>query len=473
MVIICIALEKELPIAFKKQYSNSWVRIAALKSGAIDQYKQQSFLIVIMGVGKPNDLDWLIEHLNPTEIINIGTAGSPSLSIGSWNQLLSISHDEKTIQLNTQTSLPIPYAKFNLVDGYTVNQMDLSINSDVIDMEAFFYAECCQQKNTSFTSFKFITDRNDFKTQHDFNQQLNLFHHQFNALLNHLFLPDVSISVIVPVFNRSVQFEAALASVLNQSLKPAEIIVVDDGSQPPIQINHDHVQLIRVDSNIGVSHARNLGIKAATSAWIAFLDSDDIWHEHHLESLVLYLKNNPLCRFLQTDETWIRNGKHFNKKSYHQKPSGWALQPSLERCLVSPSAVMIHHSLFDWYGDFNPNLIVCEDYDLWVRLLRYVPVGFVELVTMTKYGGHQDQLSTAYPAMDRFRVQSLIQLFNYEPLEFFRDLYAQVLIKKLTVLKKGASKRMQNDDLAYYDRVLNQLSTACTHLEECDVSSII
>ena len=103
MVIICIALEKELPIAFKKQYSNSWVRIAALKSGAIDKYKQQSFLIVIMGVGKPNDLDWLIEHLSPTEIINIGTAGSPSLPIGSWNQLLSISHDEKTIQLNTQT----------------------------------------------------------------------------------------------------------------------------------------------------------------------------------------------------------------------------------------------------------------------------------------------------------------------------------------------------------------------------------
>ena len=49
--------------------------------------------------------------------------------------------------------------------------------------------------------------------------------------------------------------------------------------------------------------------------------------------------------------------------------------------------------------------------------------------------------------------------------------YAQVLIKKLTVLKKGASKRLQNDDVAYYDRVLNQLSTACTHLEECDVSS--
>ena len=313
MVIICIALEKELPIAFKKQYSNSWVRIAALKSGAIDKYKQQPFLIVIMGVGKPNDLDWLIEHLNPTEIINIGTAGSSSLPIGSWNQLLSISHDEKTIQLNTQTSLPIPYAKFNLVDGYTVNQMDLSISSDVIDMEAFFYAECCQQKNTSFTSFKFITDRNDFKTQHDFNHQLNLFHHQFNALLNHLFLPDLSISVIVPVFNRSVQLEAALASILSQSFQPSEVIVVDDGSQPPLQLNHDRVQLIRVESNEGVSHARNLGIHAASSDWIAFLDSDDIWHEHHLESLVLYLKNNPLCRFLQTNETWIRNGKHFNK----------------------------------------------------------------------------------------------------------------------------------------------------------------
>lgn len=469
MVIICIALEKELPPNFKQRYPNSWVRFEALRSGALNQVKNQPFLIVIMGVGQPKDFHWLINQLSPSEIVNIGTAGSRSFSIGSWVQLQSSSNGDHVIPLTTQTSLPIPYANFSLAAGQTVTAFDSSLQADVIDMEAYYYAKCCDEQSISFSSFKFITDRNDSATQNDFNQQLDKFHHQFHQLLTHLFLPDLSITVILPVFNRSVQLEASLTSVLRQSLQASEVIVVDDGSQPPLQLNHDRVQLIRVESNEGVSHARNLGIHAASSDWIAFLDSDDVWHDHHLESLVTYLKNNPLCRFLQTDETWIRNGKHFNKKAYHQKPSGWALEPSLERCLVTPSAVMLHRQLFDWHGDFNPKLTVCEDYDLWLRLLRYVPVGFVDSVSVTKYGGHQDQLSTAYPAMDRFRVQSLIQLFNHEPSQLFRDLYAQQLFKKLTVLKHGAKKRSKINDVSYYDTVLHQLENNSSFLTVRDV----
>ena len=92
MVIICIALEKELPPNFKQRYPNSWVRFEALRSGALNQVKNQPFLIVIMGVGQPKDFHWLIDQLSPSEIVNIGTAGSCSFSIGSWVQLLSSSN---------------------------------------------------------------------------------------------------------------------------------------------------------------------------------------------------------------------------------------------------------------------------------------------------------------------------------------------------------------------------------------------
>ena len=59
---------------------------------------------------------------------------------------------------------------------------------------------------------------------------------------------------------------------------------------------------------------------------------------------------------------------------------------------MSPSAVIIHRSMVDDFGLFDETMPVCEDYDLWLRMLRYRPVGYCSVVTMTKYGGHADQL---------------------------------------------------------------------------------
>ena len=85
MVIICVALEKELPNEFKKHNSDQWVRIEALQAGALHQYQASSFLIVITGVGlkAKHAIEWLITNAQPAEIINIGTAGARFVRLAS------------------------------------------------------------------------------------------------------------------------------------------------------------------------------------------------------------------------------------------------------------------------------------------------------------------------------------------------------------------------------------------------------
>ena len=125
------------------------------------------------------------------------------------------------------------------------------------------------------------------------------------------------ISVIIPTHHRQQQTISAIESVITQCYAPHEIIVVDDGSQPPFEYPCPNVQIIRLDTNQGVSAARNIGIQQATGDAIAFLDSDDEWQPHHLLELVKTLSKSPWLQWVQSNEHWVLNGHPKNKKSYH------------------------------------------------------------------------------------------------------------------------------------------------------------
>ena len=153
-----------------------------------------------------------------------------------------------------------------------------------------------------------------------------------------------SIAVIVPTHNRAGLLPRALNSILQQSLAPTEIILVDDGST-------DHTEkLISKDfsavhylyqAHTGVSAARNAGIAASSSNWIAFLDSDDEWQVEKLARQWRALQQHPDFAICHTDEVWIRNGRRVNPMNKHAKAGGWIYQSCLPLCAMSPSATMI------------------------------------------------------------------------------------------------------------------------------------
>ncbi len=253
------------------------------------------------------------------------------------------------------------------------------------------------------------------------------------------------VSVIVPTYNRAQFVKDAIASVLAQEDVSCEVIVVDDGSTDGtdrvLEAFGGRIRRLR-QARAGVSAARNLGIRNAQYEWVAFLDSDDLWLPLKLKSQLDFLAAHPGLGICQTEEIWMRNGVRLNPKKYHRKPSGRCFPQLLDRCLVSPSAVMIHTDVFDTVGLFDESLPACEDYDLWLRIGCRYAIGLLEKPLVIKRGGHPDQLSATVPALDRYRIHALAGLLRGGCLDDSQRRAAfGALVEKCRIYGEGCRKR--------------------------------
>ena len=260
----------------------------------------------------------------------------------------------------------------------------------------------------------------------------------------------MKISVVIPTYNRIALVERAIDSVLMQSIKPFDIIVVDDGSDDGtsemIQKKYRSIKLVQ-QQNSGVSAARNNGIKHAKGDWIALLDSDDEWTEKKLENQVNRLIKNPDYHFCHTNEIWIRNGVRVNQKKRHQKYGGYIFDKCLDICRISPSSTLFKKNILEHVGWFNTQLPVCEDYDLWLRITADYKILFVDEPLIIKYGGHTDQLSQSVEGIELFRIKSLENLLaNTELSPQKRNLAITIIIKKLNIYLNGLVKRKKQTE---------------------------
>lgn len=262
------------------------------------------------------------------------------------------------------------------------------------------------------------------------------------------------VSVVIPTHDRAETVSRAVESVLEQTYAQSEVIVVDDGStddtRAALERFGDRIRSV-YQPNRGVSAARNAGVAVSRGEWIAFLDSDDVWLPNKLATQVAFHESHPEIPISQTGEIWIRNGVRVNPCRHHAKPRGDIFCPSLERCLVSPSAVMMRRTLYEELGGFDEEMAVCEDYDLWLRIGRCHSFGLIEEPLMVKYGGHDDQLSRRYWGMDRFRVRSIDNILRQPLAADRREAAVRVLRQKCAVLAKGARRRGKVDEAASYD----------------------
>jgi len=263
------------------------------------------------------------------------------------------------------------------------------------------------------------------------------------------------VSVIIPTYNRRELVARAVKSVINQTYWNTEIIVVDDGSTDNtknfLQSFFPHIKYI-YQENRGVSAARNCGVSVSSGKYIAFLDSDDEWMAEFLDKTVNYMISGDF-RIAQADERWIRNGKHLNKMKKHEKFEGDIFIPSLSLCLVTPSAVVMERELFLSYGGFDESLPACEDYDLWLRMGVSEKFGYLREILVTKYGGHEDQLSST-PLLDKYRILSLLKIgSSYISDELKKNAIIEKLIEKIEIFENGAKKRENLAELEWINSV--------------------
>lgn len=278
------------------------------------------------------------------------------------------------------------------------------------------------------------------------------------------------VSVIIPTHNRPELLIHAVNSVLHQSYPHVELIVVDDGSTCCHSEAREFVMrtggVFLSQEHKGVAAARNRGFEASTGELIAYLDSDDVWQPEKLSVQVAYLDDHPEYHIVQCPEIWFRSGRRVNPRAHHIMKEGDLFQQSLSLCCISPSAVMIRRSVFKEIGGWDERFLVCEDYELWLRMTARYMIGLCPEALVHKYGGHSDQLSKAFPAMDRFRAAALLKLLDTSKLlPHQRVAVLTEISTKFQILIQGAQKRERFDHAACYREILKELMTASKDAE--------
>jgi glycosyltransferase involved in cell wall biosynthesis len=264
------------------------------------------------------------------------------------------------------------------------------------------------------------------------------------------------ISVIIPVYNRGEFLIKTINSVLSQTYKNFELIIVDDGSTENIKkiINSFAQKIIYCkQANKGPASARNMGIDKSKGKFIAFLDSDDCWHKDKLLFQAEAMRNNPSYLISHTQETWYRNNKLLNQKRKHKKCNQYIFDNCLPICMVSMSTVMVRKKLFTKIGLFDENLPCCEDYDFWLRISAKYPFLLIDKALTSKYGGRIDQVSYIHKTgIDTYRIQAIKKLLDKTNTLTIkqRHLTIEELKRKCTVYGMGCLKRNKIKEGNYY-----------------------
>jgi len=186
------------------------------------------------------------------------------------------------------------------------------------------------------------------------------------------------VSVVIPLYDRQALGERALRSAREQDVAGMEIIVVDDGSNPPFRLPADlafdpQVRVVRHDTNRGAGRARDTGVAAARGDWIAFLDSDDYWlpgtlgPRLELAERAFAAKADPMVAYAAGFVLDRRSNGHHHQQTRIPLASA-DLNDFVSGCwFAHGSTALLRREAFACVGPTDPGLRRFEDYDWFVR----------------------------------------------------------------------------------------------------------
>ena len=200
-------------------------------------------------------------------------------------------------------------------------------------------------------------------------------------------------SVVIPTYNHAEYLKVALKSVLDQTFKDFEVIIVNnystDGTLDVIeQLNDPRVQVVNFRNNGVIGAGRNVGIRASGAAHVAFLDSDDTWYSNKLEKVAEVIKEDPEVGLISHDQDLVRDGQVVDRSHYGP---GEDFQGDMYNHLLfvcnppSTSSSVVARRHLEEVGFFSedPGFVTVEDYELWLKLARVCRFRFLREVLGT------------------------------------------------------------------------------------------
>jgi glycosyltransferase involved in cell wall biosynthesis len=252
------------------------------------------------------------------------------------------------------------------------------------------------------------------------------------------------VSVVIPAY-KSRQFIAeAVDSVLAQTFKDFDVVVVDDGCPEGTgrfvaeRYTSGQVRVL-FQENRGPGAARNAGILGSSGAWVAFLDADDAWMPEKLEQQLALAAAHPEYGLISSSYYKSEGGKFFERR--RRGKSGWVYPEVFMKNYIRTSTVMIRRDCFDRVGLFDASLPLTQDYDLWLRMARAYPVGYVNRALAT-YRHHPGGISRKVLKSREYFLKILER--NYDPEKVSRRRYR----KRLAYVHYHIAKHCRGPDLA-------------------------
>lgn len=209
-----------------------------------------------------------------------------------------------------------------------------------------------------------------------------------------------SIAIVIPCYNAQKTIQKTFDSIFAQTCKSFKIYAVNDGSTdgtPDILNTYqkkypDNILIINQE-NQGQAKARNRGISESIEEYIAFIDSDDLWHPQKLEKQFEFLKthqNKGLCytKGLTIDE----QDNHIGTIPVNPMYRGKCFSHLILSNNIVASSVMIRRSVIDHAGMFDTKLDACENWDLWLRISQQFSIDFID-EPLTFYRIHSSNMS--------------------------------------------------------------------------------
>lgn len=181
------------------------------------------------------------------------------------------------------------------------------------------------------------------------------------------------VSIITPSYNASRFISQTIGSVISQTYKNWEMIIIDDCSTDnSIMLIEDYInkddriKLIKLKRNSGPANARNRGIKEANGKYIAFLDSDDLWMPQKLEKQIKFMQDNRLSLTYSSYETMDINNKNINHRTIKKTIT--------YRDMLKSNHIGNLTGIYDCekIGKYYMDNVGHEDYTLWLKIMKEI-----------------------------------------------------------------------------------------------------
>ena len=262
------------------------------------------------------------------------------------------------------------------------------------------------------------------------------------------------ISLIIPCYRDSATLGRAIESVYAQTLPVDELIVVNDCSPETEEIErvlqaYRDVVYVKNPVNIGLAATRNKGISIATGDIVSFLDADDELHPQKLELQYPFVGESSV---VACNVDWVANGDKVGSWKHYERVEAKPFQGArrlIYRNTITGASLMAHKSLLLKVGGYDSDLRSCEDFDLWLRLVKENVDIFNIKLPLYRYYFNKNGLSQNYLEISNWEIQVLLKHFRREGVVLSESnwaarVWAFYILKQMARFEISEDERLAN-----------------------------